>query len=675
MHQKVLILVVLLICLSDVGISQSRDYQLPTYTTKWNTNRTFLFLPENGSHGTIACTVINSAEAKEKILLREITPVKMAYGKPDTIIMQHYKGNETELYKKIRKDGLLQNAFIDNFYFDSLVDNYDKKRTGKKVISCPIRLINCIIEQIWEPGGNGPSNDSSQMAYNANESVSGGRGKNSSGKKDSCYFNADFRLINSIADYFTFKNCVFKKQVVIKDCIPIYNDRNTTGNFNFEECNFHDTVSITAFNFKQALAPYLYFNSKDLQMLYVNNEDDFKGKLYDILNKKDTLINLLACAAGLPDKNDHSSVYFSYGFNACHFCPDNGVCILQNTDQFTVIKLGNCLFGNKVLFSPFDNTPYEFKLPFYPYRTTKVFTVNDGKSSFNIKFSTCKFYDGIDFSVYQQFIGCKSDNNSYSGKVNIYNVKFLDSSGTRSDSLYFSNNNFMDKTIMVLGEKNCDVINFPRIHPISLQNIIIETDAGRDEINTPAISYLININTFFTKTTQCISSLYPESIAGKMKDKLDHTYLTYEAGFYKSHFWESVEYKTKYLKYIFLETLVGNGYNGEINFLVSTLIIILFFSLLYFLFYRQDVVGYMNKEFEGSDNLNAAAFTLSNFCRCIWISGIILVNPKFPAHFFKQRPTVFYLFTLQWIISIIMILLFLVYIASKYQFLSKLTGI
>ena len=113
----------------------------------------------------------------------------------------------------------------------------------------------------------------------------------------------------------------------------------------------------------------------------------------------------------------------------------------------------------------------------------------------------------------------------------------------------------------------------------------------------------------------------------------------------------------------------------EKHFFVFLLVLLVLFSMIYFLVYRQEVVSYVLDEYEKSKDEQPAKFSFRNYCRCFWVSCIILVNPKFPSNFFRLSKGLFLWFTLQWLLSLMMVILFLVYIASKYQFLTKLTGI
>ncbi|SEL62851.1 hypothetical protein SAMN04488505_102713 [Chitinophaga rupis] len=138
------------------------------------------------------------------------------------------------------------------------------------------------------------------------------------------------------------------------------------------------------------------------------------------------------------------------------------------------------------------------------------------------------------------------------------------------------------------------------------------------------------------------------------------------------------------LKYNFLEYLVGNGYHGEASFFPSALLFILLFTILYNIWFVRDVQAYILKINEKSGHNEPAVISKEKktaldaavtFAQCFWMSVIVFLNPRFPAAYFRFRNSFMIVVVIEWLIGLVMIILFLIFIASKYAFVKTLLGI
>lgn len=134
----------------------------------------------------------------------------------------------------------------------------------------------------------------------------------------------------------------------------------------------------------------------------------------------------------------------------------------------------------------------------------------------------------------------------------------------------------------------------------------------------------------------------------------------------------------------FLEATVSTGYKGETKFISWVLILIIFFSFIYYLRHRLSVIDYLNSMY----NKDAAAlkdydtlkvFKLStvfrDYFRCLWFSCLVFVDPRLPITFFNLRVGLFGLVLAEWLCGLTAITLFLVFLASNYPFIHSLIGI
>jgi hypothetical protein len=146
-----------------------------------------------------------------------------------------------------------------------------------------------------------------------------------------------------------------------------------------------------------------------------------------------------------------------------------------------------------------------------------------------------------------------------------------------------------------------------------------------------------------------------------------------------------------YLGYQLLEWTVGNGYHGETRFALFSLTLIVIFAFFYYWRYRKDILYYIDhtrnkgetidmpparryrSHFRQRPGSQTTAFV--TFAKCFWFSFVIFINPRFPPSYFKFGNGFLVFLLTEWLIGVVMIILFLIFIASQYSFVKSIIGL
>ncbi|HVD97701.1 MAG TPA: hypothetical protein VNB90_05810 [Cytophagaceae bacterium] len=134
----------------------------------------------------------------------------------------------------------------------------------------------------------------------------------------------------------------------------------------------------------------------------------------------------------------------------------------------------------------------------------------------------------------------------------------------------------------------------------------------------------------------------------------------------------------------YLYHVVNYGYKGEKKFITVTLIVILFFTLVFF-------IGYFSviDEYVSTDKVARRKWILFtkvlprkdvweysvSFLRCFWFSFVVLLNPRFPSRYFSFHKTLVLIISLEWIIGVVLVCTYLIHIASQYPFVKAIVGV
>jgi hypothetical protein len=642
-------------------IAQTGLKPYPTFENRYLNDRTFLF-------GSTPCYILKEPDSvKHTITLRIMNgPLFTRDNDNDiddnNIVLKYYTGNEKELYDIIRNNKeVMDRYFIKNLVVDSLVTDSTTVK-GRKIVGYPMIFSNSIIQSFTEPFGYGPDTHKNDVVVK----------KKTKQLPDSLIFKKAFIFMDCVLDFFTLNNSSFEKEVILDNCLPIAEMLHFKGggNYNFKKCQFYDNVKMIAFDYREhvfivARNEYVKRNRNTIDDGTDEENPKFIGKVNALIDSNKYISWAMQYAVGRKPSTKPDSLpsySSSYTFENCKFLTavKNEKCVtIQNTDKYDLMEFDNCEFRNKICF--FDHHNEKSSADYF--------------TNFNIQFNSANFLDNVDFTKADKYINCINQSSHFRDTLFLNNSIFLLNDCTTYDSAYLYSSNFAKTAVIVMGNTKANHKNFPRIHSLSLQNLTLLYDEYLKNAKSVTELDLQDYNTFKSNLQQSIASIYPEKIAGVINDKLEHEYLLIEADYNKENFWRSIGSANRYLKFYFLELTVQNGYNGEGTFFSISLFIFLFFSLIYFSFHRRDVVNFVIVNYENAPAVEKARPTAINYCRCFWVSCVILINPKFPATFFKEKPRLFALFTIQWVIGLIMVILFLVYIASKYPILNKITGL
>ncbi|HWB64614.1 MAG TPA: hypothetical protein VG603_13955, partial [Chitinophagales bacterium] len=130
-----------------------------------------------------------------------------------------------------------------------------------------------------------------------------------------------------------------------------------------------------------------------------------------------------------------------------------------------------------------------------------------------------------------------------------------------------------------------------------------------------------------------------------------------------------------------LEITVRQGYDGEGRFFTWVAGFILIFSFIYYRWYKEEIIEFMNavynkKKSDLTDFKTLQVYPSVNFwrdyARCIWFSFMAFFDPRLPVTYFNFGDGAFKWVIVEWLIGLGFIILFLIFLASKYAFLRSL---
>jgi hypothetical protein len=158
---------------------------------------------------------------------------------------------------------------------------------------------------------------------------------------------------------------------------------------------------------------------------------------------------------------------------------------------------------------------------------------------------------------------------------------------------------------------------------------------------------------------------------------LDYQQLSYR----KKYLWENLSFGN--LAELFwlgiLEVTVRSGYKGEFNFVLCVAIVMSVWAFLYFSYFRTEVDTYIT---DGSPKSRPFRVFMSSrkkmaieYFKCLWFSFMVLINPKFPTSYFAFSPSMLIWVIVEWTVGVFLLILFIVYILTKYPFVKTLLGI
>lgn len=167
-----------------------------------------------------------------------------------------------------------------------------------------------------------------------------------------------------------------------------------------------------------------------------------------------------------------------------------------------------------------------------------------------------------------------------------------------------------------------------------------------------------------------------EELRDELTRRWEHEKKITEIRYYRENIFSSFSNFVNYSWYSFLEAVVGNGYRGENRFFVTVLSFVFFFAIVYFLGFNREITALLSKlENEDPPPYIARKYNLVMLVKCMWVSFYVFITPKFAASFFHQKRAFFFWLLTEWMFGVMLIILFLVFIASNYSFVKALIGL
>lgn len=174
-----------------------------------------------------------------------------------------------------------------------------------------------------------------------------------------------------------------------------------------------------------------------------------------------------------------------------------------------------------------------------------------------------------------------------------------------------------------------------------------------------------------------------------VKRKSDVTdWIDYQQTFHRRHY--LAEKKDKRLSEYFelawlniVQATVRSGFKGEGRFFLWLAAVVLAFTLYYMLACRKLVCGYVEHdtiatgrqlELDFARKRNFADLAI-DFFKCFWFSFVLFITPKFHRQYFKFPRRLLVAVLLEWSIGLFLMIIFVIYIATRYPFVKTLFGI
>lgn len=355
---------------------------------------------------------------------------------------------------------------------------------------------------------------------------------------------------------------------------------------------------------------------------------------------------------------------------------------------------------NDALHAPFMDDP----LMYLQLSDSKVINSFFEISNYNKRLFIYKNYFKNSFHLTSYpFSKVELKDNHFSGFTEI-----LGNSNADPNFLILENNKFSTALITDLAFLNSKLLK----NNIWSKDLIVGIDPINDSLKTELppsflknITFeLINKNYQYPESYSLYDGQIPEMAYERGKSFLENQIAIIQNNTnikpdLKDECLSRLEYQIKYLDYTYnasrfrelnlsdkfllfvdavLYLTVNFGYNGEINFIITCALISLFFSVLLYRKYYNDINIFFAKSEslkEAPEFLNISRTSFLKYFQVYYFSIIILISPKFPMKYFLLNNSLLRLIIIEWTIGIILIAIFLVYIASKYSFVKTLIGI
>jgi hypothetical protein len=550
--------------------------------------------------------------------------------------------NEWQLYYDIKHGFPIQSSVIDTLNLDSLATRMDKDW----VIPFPLHFESSYIKYIKFPTRGAGRKIDPDVQSDFPKIIFKG--------------SVTFRLCTFTAAYF--KNVVFNAPVVFWN------------NFTFDRYSDGIVFANTEFNDKATI------------------EDDYLSQITNLPiddNKPLTAIGKDIC--------DWSNRIFTKFFadpikgiqvqpayKANNTCVFNGETAIYNNNPFYSFDFSGVTFKGRTYITTLfpDNSRLR-----YDDKQVKDYPEIIIEPSTNLRFPICNMsFNSANFLHFTSFNNQQISSIDlryafFSDTLMVFNTVIYDSARTNG-GLYWCH--FSKGLDVVLNPSNFELATL-RISPVSIDEINFVYCKLDRAVDMDSKFLFDNINSFYNKLINNIKTAYLQDhdLTAQLENKYRHEQLVFKMIYLRKN--PTLKNNIELFKLSFLESAVGNGYLGGGNFAVSSLLIILLFALAYYLFYRREFIEYINWENEEKEKSNKNKRKKSevydrrnqakNFAKCFWKSFYIYFSPKFNFSYFNLPTSLWIIVVMEWLIGILMILLFLIYVAATYPFIRNLLGL
>ena len=545
----------------------------------------------------------------------------------DTLRLRYFPKLTDSLIGLLKKDSTLRGLYIDDLDLDGLIKEDSNKRL---MVDVPLRFDHCMIRQIVYPIINDTSGDESDAGFHLLSS------------KDSVFFKEEVSFSHcSVLSDIEIGNGVFSKRVVFSS---IYGGGTFEG-LKLSNCSF--------------LGP-----------LVLTQENDFLPVIYQSRWDRTSQIKYVP-----------GVIYADGLWRPMDLRVENGVfqgpVSVLNSSRLMEIRFGKCNFGGRVDLSycrsSFDNG----------HRTNYWKSPNDYGDRFadqkpasenNLFFTDCDFNKLLNLEQSSLWV------------VYLLNCKIRDSLilyGTSIDTSI--NYPLAQLRLLNKDERNIVIVNPDKF---SFENLGIKNYSVKQlylpyvlaDSSVDAEQFYQGYNEFYMGLEQSVATVLVNQ--PEIKDELTARF-EYDRSYYDRVYDRRTWKVPALMMNGVIEATVKHGYHGEINFILSSLIVIWLFAFIYLAREGSEINRFLavfsNDPAEPGKlaaSRKAKLFTgVIWLAQSIWVSFYIFITPKFSTKFFRFKGVLFLILLLEWVIGVFFVILFLIYIASKYSFVKALFGL
>jgi hypothetical protein len=353
-------------------------------------------------------------------------------------------------------------------------------------------------------------------------------------------------------------------------------------------------------------------------------------------------------------------------------CVFNGPAQVFNDLHFYRLLFNSCHFNKMVTFSRELFAKRKFR--------ENPATANDRLALCNIDLGNAVFNCAASF-FREPLENINFRASYFKRSIDLFEAVFVDSNDKALSMARFS-----DSAICILRPENFCLSNL-KFNWVSVDRISIPfvDDTGGIVASRSREVWeqenMEKIEKYYGSLKEQATSYYSkqDAVTEKLAQKYDHDKMRYQmeydwhAGNYLSYFGTAIP-----------EFFVKNGYEGEKRFFTLTVLVVLLFALLFFFFCKKEMVTYFEGESGSEDSEKVAApaqgtgksnITFKTYFKGLWLSTIVLISPHFPKRYFKINGIMFGFVIIEWLLGLLMIVLFFVYIAGHYPIVKTLVGI